>query len=115
MCIRDRFETANVVEEIAHDSIRMLLDTGALRLNKESPALIIKKYESLIGHIHASEPNLLPIGDGNTNHTLINSALECYLPNELVTIEMIATKDENHESSIQRALTCAIQSYRKRK
>ena len=104
-------ETAKVVEEVAHESIKMLLDTGAITLNEESPDLIISKYAFLIGHIHASEPNLLPIGDCNTNHRAIAKTLEFHLPYNTVTIEMVATKDEDHKKSIQRALTCGINSY----
>ncbi|MFD1693389.1 sugar phosphate isomerase/epimerase family protein [Azotobacter chroococcum] len=57
-------ETARVVREVAHPFIGMQLDTGALSINGEDPEAVLRDSSSLIGHIHASEPDLLPLGDG---------------------------------------------------
>jgi len=106
-------ETAQVVKQIAHPSIKMQLDTGAITINNEDPASVLHDYAPLIGHIHASEPDLLPLGDGGTNHAKVVDALKQYLPNHLVSIEMLATKNELCAVSIERALTVADQYYRK--
>lgn len=105
-------ETAMVVKEIGHAAVRMQLDTGALTVNSEDPILALQDCAHLIGHVHASEPALLPLGDGGTDHAKVVAALKQYLPNHVVTIEMLATKNEPHELSIERALTMAIQHYR---
>jgi D-psicose/D-tagatose/L-ribulose 3-epimerase len=105
-------ETAQVVEEIAHPAIRMQFDTGALTINGEDPVSVLQEYAGLIGHIHASEPNLVPLGDGATNHGAMLQALASCLPNYLVTIEMLATQNEPHLVSIERALRVAIEHYR---
>lgn len=105
-------ETAQVVEQIAHPAVRMQLDTGALTINGEDPATVLKNSAPLIGHVHASEPDLLPLGDGGTDHSKVVAALEQHLPNHVVSIEMLATKNEPHEVSIERALTVAILHYR---
>ncbi len=105
-------ETAKVVEQIAHPSIQMQLDTGALTINGEDAAAVLQDCAPLIGHIHASEPDLLPLGDGGANHSKVMEALKKYLPSHLVTIEMLATKNEPHTVSIERALTVAILHYR---
>lgn len=105
-------ETAIMVELIGHPSIRMQLDTGALTINGEDPATMLQDCSPLIGHIHASEPNLLPLGDGETDHTKVAEALKQYLPNHVISIEMLATKNEPHEKSIERALSVAIRHYR---
>jgi D-psicose/D-tagatose/L-ribulose 3-epimerase len=102
-----------VVKLVDHPSIKMQLDTGALAINGEDPCLVLQDCASLIGHVHASEPDLLPLGDGRTDHGLMVTALERYLPNPVVTIEMLATKDEPHAVSIERALNVAIQHYRR--
>ena len=105
-------ETAQVVRAIAHPAIRMQFDTGALVMNQEDPIIVLKDCSSLIGHIHASEPNLLPIGGlgvGRTNHADMSAAIKQYLPNQLVSIEMVATKDEAHIKSIECALKVAHQ------
>ena len=73
---------------------------------------MLQSCASLIGHVHASEPNLLPLGDGGTNHVKVLEALQLYLPNHVVSIEMLATKAEPHDVAIERALGVAIQCYR---
>jgi D-psicose/D-tagatose/L-ribulose 3-epimerase len=105
-------ETAYIVQQVDHPFICMQLDTGALAINKENPAEVLKDYSSLIGHIHASEPDLLPLGDGGADHAKVFSALQKYLPKHVVSIEMLATKNEPHEISIERALRVATQYYR---
>ena len=105
-------ETVQVVRQIAHPAIRMQLDTGALTINGEDPGAVLQDCALLIGHVHASEPDLLPLGDGGTDHAKVVAALRQHLPNHVVSIEMLATKNEPHEVSIERALGVAIRHYR---
>ncbi|WP_339456872.1 sugar phosphate isomerase/epimerase family protein [Pseudomonas sp. EA_65y_Pfl1_P120] len=108
----DSAQTAQVVRDVAHPAILMQLDTGALTINGEDPYLILQDFASLIGHVHASEPDLLPLGSGRTAHGLMSSVLGQYLPNHVVTIEMVATGNERHDVSIERAIQVAIHHYR---
>lgn len=105
-------ETAQVVSQVSHPCIKMQFDTGAVAINGENPEIVLQKYAQLVGHIHASEPDLLPLGDANTEHKKMSSAIEKFLPNHLVSIEMLATKNEAHESSIERAFDVATRYYR---
>ncbi len=111
-------DTSQVVRQIAHPAIRMQFDTGALTINGEDPATVLQTSAALIGHVHASEPKLLPLGDcgngddGGTDHASMGKALAAHLPHHLVTIEMLATQDEPHLVAIERALQVAIQHYR---
>lgn len=106
-------ETAQVVQAINHPAIKMQLDTGAITINGEDPAKVLQDYAPLIGHIHASEPNLLPLGDGGTDHAKVATALIQQLPHHVVSIEML-TNNKNEPSlvSIERALVVAIQYYK---
>lgn len=104
-------ETAHVVAAVGHGSIRMQFDTGALTINGESPEAVLECSASLIGHVHVSEPDLVPLGDGGTDHQLMHKALREHLPDHMVSIEMVATKEEPHLQSIERALTCAVKDY----
>lgn len=106
-------ETAKVVEGIQHPAIRMQLDTGAMTINEEDPESTVSSYASLIGHIHASEPSLLPLGDGGTEHGEFFPSLSRYLPQHVVSIEMTATQNEPHLHSMERAIQVAIREYRK--
>jgi len=105
-------ETAEVVKQIAHPAIRMQLDTGALTINTEEPAEVLQNSAMLIGHIHASEPDLVPLGDGATNHAAMAKAVLQRLSGHVVSIEMVATKNEPHHVSIERALRVALRHYR---
>lgn len=105
-------ETAKVVEQISNPAIRMQLDTGALAINGEDVAVVLQDFAPLIGHIHVSEPELLTLGDGGVKHSVFAEAIKKYLPNHLVTIEMLASKNEPHILSVERALAVAIEHYR---
>ena len=104
-------ETAAVVRAVAHPAIRMQFDTGALAINGEDPEQVLRDCADLIGHVHASEPNLVPLGDGSTDHRAMRAALDKYLPNHVVSIEMVATKDEPRLDAVERALGKAVAYY----
>lgn len=106
-------DTANIVRRVNHPAIMMQFDTGALKINGENPEDILAKHSELISHVHASEPDLLPLGDGGTDHVGIANALANTLAERVVTIEMLATKEEPHLTSIERALVTALNSYGK--
>lgn len=104
-------ETAEVVTSVDHPAICMQLDTGALTINAEDIEQVLNQSSAIIGHIHASEPNLLTLGDGTTNHAQFATAMEQYLPNHIVSIEMLASKEESHLAAIERALVIANRYY----
>jgi len=105
-------ETAYVVRCIDHPAIRMQLDTGAVLLNEESINEVLTDCANLIEHVHISEPDLVPIGDLDTDHASLHAAIAKFIPHCPVTIEMLATKDEAHLVAIERALECVIRHYR---
>lgn len=105
-------DTASIVVAVCHPAIRMQLDTGALAINGEEAARVIKKYAVLIGHVHASEPDLVTLGDGGADHASAGSQLSERLPNQVVTIEMLPAKVGTNIAAIERALVVAIRHYR---
>ena len=105
-------DTARIVTAVAHPTIRMQLDTGALTINCEDTRQVIKTYAALIGHVHASEPDLVSLGDGGTDHALVAETLRAYLPEQVVTIEMLPAKNEPNLAAMERALIVAIRHYR---
>ena len=104
-------ETAAMVRSIAHPAIRMQLDTGALSINGENPFEVLADCAELIGHVHASEPDLLALGDGGCQHQEMAEALRQHLPQALVAIEMVATKEEPPIEAVERALGVAVRYY----
>ncbi len=104
-------DTLRFVKKTSHQAIRMQLDTGAITLNNENSEEVIKGCAEFVGHIHASEPNLVPLGDTETRHQDLALSIHRYLHEKVVSIEMLATKNESHISSIERALTIAKRYY----
>lgn len=105
-------QTAEIVIQVAHPAIKMQLDTGALQINGEDAMTVLQDCAALIGHVHASEPNLVTLGDGGTDHGRMAAAIKCFLVDPVVSIEMLETKDERHTVSIDRALGVATHHYR---
>jgi sugar phosphate isomerase/epimerase len=105
-------ETAFVVQNINHENIKLQIDTGAIEINIEDINSLLKKYHSFVGHIHVSEPNLLPVGDLKTNHSVFSSAIRQHLPNQIVTIEMLVGKNESALTAVERAIKFVVQNYR---
>jgi sugar phosphate isomerase/epimerase len=108
----DSTETAQIVRDVAHCAIRMQLDTGAITINGEDPCQIINECSELIGHVHASEPNLITLGDGITDHFRVAAALDACLPDHIVSIEMLPAKNEPNLTALERALVVATRNYR---
>jgi sugar phosphate isomerase/epimerase len=103
-------EAAAVVEAINHRAVRLQLDVGAMALNQEDALNTIRQTKSLIGHVHASEPQLAVLGDGGAPHEPAAQALREYRPELTVTIEMAAAK-ESHLTAVQRAVRLAKSVY----
>jgi D-psicose/D-tagatose/L-ribulose 3-epimerase len=105
-------ETFDAVSAINHPAIKMQLDTGAITINQESMTEVLAYSLNQIGHIHISEPGLSVVGDSNTDHEGYSKTIKAHLDNPLVSIEMVATQDESHLISIERALAFVTQTYR---
>lgn len=108
----DSVTTASVVAAVGHGAVRMQLDTGALAINGEDPAAVLAAFAPLVGHVHASEPDLVPLGDGTADHGAVHAALLRHLPQAVVTIEMLAPRNEAPVSAVARALAAAVRHYR---
>jgi len=108
----DSKETALIVTAVDHPAIRMQLDTGAIAINGEDPLEVVENWGGLIGHVHASEPDLAVLGDGSADHGRTAAALTRHLPGAVVTIEMLPPKDEPRLPAIERALQVALRHYR---
>jgi D-psicose/D-tagatose/L-ribulose 3-epimerase len=86
-------EAAAVVRAVGEPQILLQLDTGALAANAEDAAAVIPAHQDIVGHIHASEPNLAPLGSGVTDHRQYGAIIQAVLPDRMVTIEMLPGAD----------------------
>ena len=109
-------DTLAVVKATNHPAIRMQLDTGAMVVNQESFAHVIDVTYPYIGHIHLSEPDLSALGTSGVDHkNLAYHIKNIHNKLSVVTIEMLATKEEPHLISIERALKLATYFYQGKK
>jgi len=104
-------ETAAVVEAVAHPAIKMQFDTGALSINGESPSTICSEFRSLIGHVHASEPQLVPVGTGATDHPASAAALQEFFPDAPVTIEMLTNSTDDPMAAVEASVKYVVACY----
>ena len=104
-------ETASIVSAVDHPGIRMQFDTGALTIQEESAQTILALCASRVAHVHASEPDLVTLGDGGTDHATMGQALRRWLPHHVVCVEMLPAAHEPHVQAIERALRVALQAY----
>lgn len=108
----DSDSTAAVVRAVEHPAILMQLDTGALTINEEDAARVLEEHAELIGHVHASEPDLVTLGEGGTNHEGIAFALTRRLPEQVVSIEMLPAKQGSNLAALERGVQVAVKAYR---
>lgn len=106
-------ETLAVVKAINHSAIKIQLDTGAISINNEDVFEVLQTAAPYIGHVHISEPGLAVVGDSNSDHKAYVRAIRDALGHgTLVSIEMVATADEPHIASLERALAFVTTAYR---
>lgn len=103
-------EAADMVRRVDHPAIALQLDIGAIALNGEDPAATIASVASLIGHVHASEPELATLGDRGAPHADAGHALREVRPDCVVTIEMAPTP-EDRMTAVARAVSKAQTAY----
>lgn len=104
-------EAAAWVEAVAHPAVRLQLDTGIAMLNADDFSALVARYARIAGHIHLSEPGLVPLGEGPTDHVACAAALRAHLPGRGVTIEMLGAPGEDAIPAVRRALACAVHAY----
>lgn len=104
-------EAAAVVTHVDHAGIRLNLDTGTLAINGEDATAAVAQHASLVGHVHASEADLVPVGDAKAPHAEVARELRRLLPGHVVSIEMLPTANEPHLQSIERAARFVLGVY----
>ena len=66
--------TARVVRAIGHAAVALNFDTGAVHINCEAPDAALAAAQGLIGHVHLSEPDLVPLGEYGAAHDAMAAA-----------------------------------------
>lgn len=111
--LTDSVETLDFVRRLGHPCVMMQLDTGAMTISGETDHFLTPSVSNWVGHIHISEPGLVPVGHGQCDHRKMADMLGRYFPNRVATIEMIAGGSTDCVSVIADTLSIVTTCYNK--
>lgn len=95
-------EATNFIRKLANPCVGLQLDLGTMTANKE-PSELIDYAAPFIGHIHVSEPWLVPVGTTDAPHAKYAQQLK-RVQGKYLTIEMIVKKTDNQLSTVCNAI-----------
>lgn len=104
-------EAASVVRAVAHPSVRLQCDLGALHMADEALASGLDDWASLVAHVHLSEPDLRPLGTAGTPHGAWASEVRRRLPHAVACVEMLPPDAVDPVPGIDAALALASAHY----
>jgi len=91
-------QCVDFVRELSHPNVKVQLDTGALATNGEEFPKDLFLFPELLGHIHASEPKLAPLGSNNSGLYSYSREISDFPKSPVVTIEMLTTDGKSLQS-----------------
>lgn len=100
-------EAGLFVREVNHPNIKMQLDTGTMEINKEDPLKLIQEFHKEVGHIHLSTDQIRPLTEDNCRYALYKKALDKYLPEKAISIEILPKDPETKLEDIERSIGIA--------
>jgi D-psicose/D-tagatose/L-ribulose 3-epimerase len=100
-------ETAIFVQSVNHSNIKLQLDTGAICVTDEDLENVLYRFSDLIGHVHLSEPYLVPFGQNRDVALMHSKSIKKYLPNHVLSIEMIKVDDDLSYGAVMSAVELA--------
>ena len=107
--LRFHSDTLKIIKKINHPNIKLNIDTGAIILNKEEKDSfkIFNTSTDFIGHVHLSEPNMLPAPQELKNTQKLVDVLRRNFYKAWISIEMKPNSSKNRmlilESCLRRA------------
>ncbi|HEY4130882.1 MAG TPA: sugar phosphate isomerase/epimerase family protein, partial [Gemmatimonadaceae bacterium] len=103
-------EAVELVRRVNHPGICVNGDLGGMTMAGEDPRSSIEAARGLIGHFHASEPNLAEIV-AVSDHARAAEGLATIGYDRWVSIEMRAVADGNHIAAVDRAVQRVQRAY----
>ncbi len=97
------------VKSLAEPLIGLQLDLGTVTVNGENPN-VIERAASVVGHIHVSEPRLVPVGTTDAPHALYATHLKI-VPAKYLTIEMVERDAEKQIEAVKKSVQFVKRSY----
>ncbi|MEZ9525736.1 sugar phosphate isomerase/epimerase family protein [Enterovibrio norvegicus] len=108
----DTRSTLDVVKAVAHENIKIQLDTGAMLINDEVPKLLVEDFWDNLGHIHISQPSLEPLSQKySAFHSNIADEIRLHIPSSTTAIEILIPIGEDPYFHIEKSIDIAISIY----
>jgi sugar phosphate isomerase/epimerase len=104
-------EAAALVREVASPGFGLHVDAGSITLNREPVEETVALAAPLARHFHSSEPFLVPVGSGGSDHERLAAALRYAKYRGWVSVEMVASDGDSRLSALKHALQTARQAY----
>jgi D-psicose/D-tagatose/L-ribulose 3-epimerase len=86
--LNNSFDLITFIEKINHPSIKLHIDTAAMKLGNEDETSIINNGKDNIAHFHISEPFLGNFDKPESNHVMASKSLNQIVYKKWVSIEM---------------------------
>ncbi len=86
--VRNTSEAVDLVRRVGHPAFKLNVDGSAITLNHEDPRWVLDLAFEWMGHFHISEPHLVMIGRGGTDHASLAKILKEFNYQGWVSIEM---------------------------
>lgn len=106
-------EAVELCRLVDHPAVRVNADLGGMTMSNENVRASLQTAKSFIGHFHASEPNLTPLG-ASADHDAAASALDAIGYSGWVSIEMRASTNQAGDENIaavENAVRLALGAY----
>jgi D-psicose/D-tagatose/L-ribulose 3-epimerase len=108
----DSRQAIRFVERVDQRGFGLHLDPGGMKLAGEPPAAVIAQACSRWKHFHASEPHLVPLGEGGVDHAAVAAALRAAGYAGHVSVEMVqGPAGTSWRDRLHAALAVATRSY----
>lgn len=103
-------EAVELCRRVSNPAVRVNVDLGGITMNGDDPARAIHEAAEFIGHFHASEPNLQPLG-AQSDHAAAARALAEIKYDKCISIEMRAVGEGKNVSAVDSAVRFAKDAY----
>ncbi|MGL6096385.1 MAG: sugar phosphate isomerase/epimerase family protein, partial [Fimbriiglobus sp.] len=81
-------DALELVRAVDHPGFRLHLDSACMALAGDDPTAAVSAAGAALAHVHASEPNLAPVGGGSVDHAAFAAALRAGAYGGWVSVEM---------------------------
>jgi len=104
-------ETIKLIKKIKHPNIKINLDTGSMKINRENFEKTIKKALLLTGHLHLSEKGFKSFSDQKFGHGKISKILNKLKYANWASIEIWAEEKSSNINSVENSLKFIKKTY----